>query len=225
MEKIVLQAEPRGTGRHQVRELRNAARVPAVVYGQGIAPQPIALEAKGLSRALHTAGTGLLTLEIPDQEPRQVLTREVQRHPTKHNVLHVDFHAVSMTEELRVHVPVVHEGQSPAMTNPDVVLVRQLDEVEVECLPGDIPSHLVADLARLKTVDDELIVSDLIIPPGVKLLTDGDYVIFSLTFSRAAAEEEEEAVEEADADAVEVVAKGKAAKEGAEEEEREREKR
>ena len=86
-------------------------------------------------------------------------------------------------------------------------------------------SHLVADLAKLKTVDDELIVSDLIIPPGVKLLTDGDYVIFSLTFSRAAAEEEEEAVEEADADAVEVVAKGKAAKEGAEEEEREREKR
>jgi len=217
MEKIVLNAELRGVGRHAVRELRREERVPAVVYGADVQAQAISVNAKELQKALHQVGTGLMTLQIAGQGPVQVLPREVQRHPVRHNFLHVDFQAVSMTEKLRVHVPIVHEGEAPAIkANGDLVLVRNLDTVEIECLPGDIPSHLVADLTKLKSQDDELFVRDLVVPAGVKVLTPADHLIFSLTMSRAGVLEE--AAAEAPSAEVEVVAKGKAAKEGAEEE-------
>jgi len=147
MEKITLDAELRGVGRHPVRELRDVARVPAVIYGAGHEAKPISVNAKALQKALHQAGSGLLTLQIVGDSPLNVLPREVQRHPVRHNVLHVDFQAVSMTEKLRLHVPIIHEGDAPAMKlNGDLVLVRSLDSIEIECLPADIPNALVADL-------------------------------------------------------------------------------
>ncbi len=215
MEKIVLEAEPRAVGRHPVRELRHEERVPAIVYGPDVPAQAIAVNAKALQKALHQVGTGLMTLQIAGQAPLQVLAREVQRHPVRHNLLHVDFQAVSLTEALRIHVPIVHEGEAPAMrANGDLVLVRSLDTVEIECLPNDIPNHLVADLSKLKQADDELLVRDLVVPAGVKVVTPADHVVFSLTLSRAGAVEEAEVA--APSAEVEVVAKGKAAKEAAE---------
>jgi len=209
MEKVTLQAEARKTGRHPIRELRNASRVPAVVYGQHVEARPISLDAKALGIALHTAGGGIIEMQMPDDAPLHVLVREVQRHPLKHNVLHVDFLAVSMTEKVRLHVPVVHEGRAPILANPDMVLVRNLDSVEVECLPGDIPEHLVADLSALVTLDDEALVKHLKVPAGVKVLTEGDHVVFAITISRAAAEEETTEAEAAPPAEVEVVTKRK----------------
>jgi large subunit ribosomal protein L25 len=217
MEKITLDAELRGVGRHPVRELRDGARVPAVIYGAGVEAKPISVNAKALQKALHQAGSGLLTLQVVGVSPVNVLAREVQRHPVKHNVLHVDFQAVSMTEKLRLHVPIIHEGDAPAMKlNGDLVLVRNLDTVEIECLPADIPNYLVANLSKLQTEDDEMLASDLVAPNGVKVLTAHDHVIFSLTLSRAGTLEEAEEGAAAAAEP-EVVIKGKAAKEGAEE--------
>jgi len=217
MEKITLDAELRGVGRHPVRELRDVARVPAVIYGAGVEAKPISVNAKALQKALHQAGSGLLTLQLVGDSPLNVLPREVQRHPVKHNVLHVDFQAVSMTEKLRLHVPLIHEGDAPAMKlNGDLVLMRNLDSIEIECLPADIPNHLVADLTKLQGDDDEVLVSDLAVPNGVKVLTAQDHVVFSLTLSRAGILDE---TEEGAATAAEpeVVIKGKAAKEGADE--------
>jgi large subunit ribosomal protein L25 len=217
MEKITLDAELRGVGRHPVRELRDVARVPAVIYGAGVEAKPISVNAKALQKALHQAGSGLLTLQLLGDSPLNVLPREVQRHPVKHNVLHVDFQAVSMTEKLRLHVPLIHEGDAPAMKlNGDLVLVRNLDSIEIECLPADIPNHLIADLTKLQGDDDEVLVSDLTVPNGVKVLTAQDHVVFSLTLSRAGTLEETEEVA-ATAAEPEVVVKGKAAKEGADE--------
>ena len=185
MEKVILHAEPRHTGRHPIRELRNVKRVPAVVYGQSMEAQPISLDVKALGSALHRSGGGVIEMEVPGQPTLFVLVREVQRHPTKHNVLHADFLAVSMTEKVRLHVSVVHEGNAPILSNLDMVLVRGLDNVEIECLPGDIPQHLVADLTKLLGVDDEVLVKDLAVPAGVKVLTEGDHVVFAVAVSRA----------------------------------------
>ncbi|MCU0502321.1 MAG: 50S ribosomal protein L25 [Anaerolineae bacterium] len=216
MEKITLDAELRGVGRHPIRELRDTARVPAVIYGAGVEAKPISVNAKELQKALHQAGSGLLMLQVTGDSPLNVLPREVQRHPVKHNVLHVDFQAVSMTEKLRLHVPIIPVGDAPAMKlNGDLVLVRNLDAVEIECLPADIPNHLVADLTKLQSEDDEVLAGDLAVPNGVKVLTAHDHVIFSLTLSRAGTLEETE--EGATTAEPEVVIKGKAAKEGAEE--------
>lgn len=215
MEKITLTAELRRTGRHAIRELRAAGRVPAVVYGAHQTPQSISVQARELAKALHAAGTGLITLLLPAQGEVQTLAREVQRDPVSHRVLHVDFQAVSMTEKLRLEVPIVHEGVAPVLSGSDIVLVRNMDAVEIECLPTDIPAHIVADISRLKTVNDEVLVKDLLVPAGVKILTDPDHVVFSVAISRAAAEEELP-TEAPSAEDVEVVAKGKA-KEAAEE--------
>lgn len=214
MEKVVLQAEPRQTGRHSNRDIRNAAGVPGVVYGQHADAQAISLNRKALGIALHKASGGVIEVELANQPTLNVLVREVQRHPTKHNILHIDFLAVSMTEKVKLHVPVVHEGQAPVMTNLDMVLVRGLDNVEVECLPGDIPEHLVADLSTLLTVDDEILVKELKVPAGVKVLTEGDHVVYAVTLSRAGAEEVAAEVETASPEEVEVVTKRKPKEEG-----------
>lgn len=208
MEKVTLKAEPREVGRHSNRELRNAEQVPAIVYGQDMEALAVSVNRKALGIALHAAGGRTIEMEIPGQAQLHVLTREVKRHPTKHNVQHVDFLAVSMTKKVRLDVAVIHQGQAPVLADQDMVLVRVLDTVEIECLPGDIPEHLVADLTKLVTVDDEVLVKDLVAPSSVKVLTEGDHVVFSVTASRAALEEE--AAEEAASPAeVEVVTKRK----------------
>ncbi len=216
MEQVTLQAEPRATGRHANRELRNAERVPAIVYGKTMKSLPISVDRKALGMALHAAGNRTIALEVPGYGTIHVIPREIRRHPVKHTLLHVDFHAISMTEKVRVEVPVVTEGESPVLANPEMILVRNLDTVEIECLPGDIPEHLVADLSRLVKPDDEILVRDLAVPAGVKVLTEGDHVAFSVAISRAGLVEEAEAAEVPSADEVEVVSKRKPKEEEAE---------
>lgn len=207
MEQVTLKAEPRTTGRHANRELRTAERVPAVIYGKTMEAMPISVDRKALGIALHAASGRTIEMEMPGRPPLHVLAREIQRHTLKHNVLHVDFLAVSMTEKIHLSVPVITEGHGPILGMPDTVLVRNLDTVEIECLPGDIPEHLVADLSKLATMDDAILVQDLIVPAGVKVLTEGSHAIFSVSMSRAGLMEEE--AEAPTADEVEVVTKRK----------------
>lgn len=210
MEKVTLEATPRAVGRHSNREVRDASRVPGVVYGKGQEALAVSMDRKLLGIALHKASGRPIEMTLPDTGIVHVLAREIQRHPTKHSILHIDFMAVSMTEKVRVNVPVIAEGAAPAVANnADLVLVRGLDSVEIESLPGDIPEHLVADLSTLASVHDEVLVSQLRLPTGVKVLTDGAQVLFAITASRAAAVEEGTTEEAPSADAVEVVKKGK----------------
>lgn len=209
MENFSLEATPRAAGRHSNRELRDAGRVPAVVYGKMHDALAVSIDRKLLGIALHKASGRPIEMRLPGEAVLHVLAREVQRHPTKHAILHVDFMAVSMTEKVRLTVSVMSEGEAPAVANnADLVLVRGLDAVEIECLPGDIPEHLVADLSTLEGVHDEVLVKQLRVSERIKVLTDGEQVLFAITASRAA--EVEEAAEEAPgADQVEVVKKGK----------------
>ncbi len=214
MEKLVLKAEPRKTGRHANRELREGSRVPAVVYGRNTEAQAISTDRKALGIALHQSGGGLIEVELPGQPTLHVLAREIQRHPTKHYVQHIDFYAVAMNQLVRLQVSVVTTGTAPVLDDPDMVLVRQSDSVEIECYPGDIPEHLVADLSILATVDDEITVKDLQVPQTVKVLTPAEHVLYSVTASRAALEEEAtEETEAPAADEVEVIRRGKAEEE------------
>jgi large subunit ribosomal protein L25 len=128
--------------------------------------------------------------------------------------VHVDFQRVSMTERIRLHVAIEQTGTAPILEDPDMILVRRMDTVEIECLPGDIPPSLAADLSKLATLDDTLVAGDLAVPAKVKLVTDPTHVVFSVSVSRAAVEEEEEEeVAEVEPEEVEVMVKGKAAKE------------
>ena len=150
-----------------------------------------------------------------------MLAREIQRHPTTPQVLHIDFYRVLMTERMQSSVPVVIVGSSPAVTANLAALIQNLDSIQVECLPGDLPASFEVDISILERSDQNIMVGDLVAPKDVTILDDADTVLFSLAAARAEEEEEEE--DEAlfgapEQEEVEVVAKGKAAWEDEEDE-------
>ncbi len=192
----VLNVEPRTmTGRH-VKRVRAAGFVPAVVYGQGEPAIPIQFREIDMVRILRSGGLSqLIELKGLDQ-PVNVLVKEVQRHPIRRTLLHVDFYRVQMDVKIQTDVPVHTTGESEAIKG-GAVLIHHMDNITVECLPGNIPEALVADLSKLKTLNDVITVADLPVPEGVVVLAEPEAPVFSLTISRKLAAEE--AAEEAEA--------------------------
>ncbi|WP_322799886.1 50S ribosomal protein L25 [Thermoflexus sp.] len=216
MAELVLNARPRTVTGKQVKALRRQGWIPAVLYGRHIQPMTIQVEGKELQRVLAQArgGAHLITLHV-DGETHLVLIREVQREPIHREILHVDFQAVEMTEKIRVEVPVVFVGASPAVERGEGILVHGLTHVEIECLPKDLIEAITVDLSRLDRVDAAIYVRDLQVPPGITVVSDPDELIALVT--APAAEALEEAALPAETPEVEVIGRGK--KEEEEEEE------
>lgn len=194
MEEVVLKANHRTVLGKQVKAIRRAGKLPAVIYGRHIDPLSIELDLRDASRSLTgLAPSTLVTVDV-DGTQHRTLVREKQRNKITGMLLHVDFLAVSMTEELRSQVFLDVIGVSPAISEFDGVLVKGLDEVEVECLPQDLPERIVVDISGLNEIGDGIYVRDLSIPEGVKILDDPDTMVILVTAQ--AAVEEEEVVEE-----------------------------
>ncbi|MCS7220847.1 MAG: 50S ribosomal protein L25 [Anaerolineae bacterium] len=212
MATIELRAQPRSLIGRKVRQLRRQGLVPAVVYGRNTPTLTIQVEENALERVLRRAGfTHLINLQIEsDGSPvsAMVLVREVQRHPIRRNLLHVDFYRVVMTEKLRVEVPIRLVGEAPVVAT-GAMLIQNLDAIEVECLPADIPEVIQVDVSGLTDPSQSISVADLVVPPKVTVLSDPKAVVVSVAY--AAGEEEVEEAEEEMAEP-EVMAKGKAAK-------------
>jgi large subunit ribosomal protein L25 len=209
VEQLSLMAASRIVVGRAVKRLRRDNLVPAILYGSHTSPQPIQVNAQALKKVLMQAGeTRLISLNVEgDQEVHTVLVREVQRDALTRAILHVDFYEVVMTERLRATVPLHFIGESPLVQQGLAVLNEALDEVEVECLPADLPSAIEVDVSKLVDFDMVIRVGDLEIPAGVEILTDADETVASLSLVKV--EEEVAAEEQAE---VEVVAKGKAAR-------------
>lgn len=216
MAELVLNAKVRTVTGKAVKALRRQGWIPAVLYGRHLPSTPIQIEGRELQRVLSQArgGARLITLQV-DGQSHLVLIREVQREPIRREFLHVDFQAVEMTEKIRVEVPVVFVGASPAAERGEGILVHGLTHVEIECLPKDLIEAIPVDLRALDRVDAAIHVRDLQVPPGVTILTDPDELIALVT--APAAEAIEEATLPAETPEVEVIGKGK--KEEEEEEE------
>lgn len=196
MEQIELKAEARKVLGKHVKQVRAQGYVPAVLYGSKIEATPIQVESKTLHRVLAKAGGNtLIALKIGRKKPVLTLAREVQRDIIRHNVLHVDFYQVVMTEKIAAEVPLVLTGEAPAVGEHGGILVYGLDTVEVQCLPADLPSSLAADLGSLTDFNDMLTVADLQAPPSVTILSEPESVIARIEAPRMV-EEEEVVVEE-----------------------------
>ena len=209
--QIELTAEPRTVTGRRVKELRRQGWVPAVAYGHRRAPRALQVEAKALDKVLARAGESrLISLTVRgDDSSQTVLVREVQRDILSRRPLHVDFYEVVMTEKLRATVPLHFVGRSPLVTTGEAILNEALTEVEVECLPADLPEFIEVDVSVLTDFDATIFVKDLTVPPGVEILNNPDEPVASLSGAREEVEEMAAAPEMAE---VEVVAKGKAAK-------------
>ncbi|NOZ28824.1 MAG: 50S ribosomal protein L25 [Chloroflexi bacterium] len=223
MATVELNAQPRSVTGRKVKRLRAQGWIPAVVYGANKPSQAIQVNEHDMERALRQAGyTQLVTLRIQDGNGATsdaVLVREVQRHPVRRHLLHVDFYRVTMTEKLRAEVPVHIVGEAPA-TTLGAILVQNMSTVEVECLPADIPESIEVDISGLADAGQSILVSDLSVPDGVEIVSDPNETVVSVVMSRAVASEvgeEEEIVEEPAITEPEVIGKGKAAEEEEEE--------
>ena len=221
MDNLVLNAQPREIIGKHVKQLRRDDLIPAVVYGKAVAPIHIQVPLRELESALTEVGeAALLSLQIEgEKKPRSVLVRDQQRDVLTQRILHADFYEVVMTETLRAHVPLVLEGEAPILAQADGLLIQQMEEVEVECLPGDLVPQIVVDVSGLETFDDAIYMKDLAVPKGIELLADAEEMIVKATPIVAEVEEEveEEELIPVDADEVEVV--GRPEREEAEEEE------
>lgn len=190
MEKVVLQATKRDVVGKQVKALRRAGKLPAVIYGRHTEPINVNLEAHSASLVLaKLTSSSLVTIDVGGTE-HIALVREKQRDYIKNRLLHVDFMAVSLTEKLRTAVSVHFVGVSPAVKDFNAVLVHNLEEIEVECFPGDLPERIDVDISVLQKPGDGLRLKDVHVSDKVRLLGDPETMVAVATFAKV----EEEAV-------------------------------
>jgi large subunit ribosomal protein L25 len=205
MDSIELKATRRNVIGKQVRALRREGKLPGVIYGHHIESLAILLDLRDTSRGLAgLAPSALVTLDV-DGEKHMTLVREKQRDPILGTLTHVDFLAVSLKEKLRAKVYLSLVGVAPAVKTYNAIQVPGVDELEVECLPQDLPERIEVDLSGLAEIGDGIHVRDLQLSDKVKILTDPDIMIVLLT----APEIEEAAVEEAVTAEPEIIEKGK----------------
>jgi large subunit ribosomal protein L25 len=158
-------------GKGASRRLRRAASIPAIVYGGNAEPQAIQLDHEKIWLAQQNEWfySSILSLDI-DGQVQSVLLRDMQRHPFKQIIMHLDFQRVDANQTLRAKVPLhfLNEDKSPAGKAAEVVVTHELNEVEVSCLPKDLPEFIEVDLGNL-TVGDVIHLSQLKLPNGVEI--------------------------------------------------------
>jgi large subunit ribosomal protein L25 len=185
-------------GKGASRRLRRSASIPAIVYGGKSAPMPIQLdhEKVWLASQHEWFYSSILSLDV-DGKVEQVLLRDMQRHPFKQIIMHLDFQRVSANEALRAKVPLhfLNEDASPAGKTAGVLVLHELNEVEVSCLPKDLPEFIEVDLGKL-ALGDIVHLSDLKLPEGVELpQLKQDHDMAVVIAKHAQAEEVEEPAE------------------------------
>jgi large subunit ribosomal protein L25 len=216
MEQKLVATKREETGKGVARKLRAGGRVPAVLYGHGMEPVGLSVDARELFHLFHTgAGTNVLVDLVVDGTEHLAMPREIQRDHIRGRFVHVDFLVVSRDEKITIPVPIRVVGESVGVKAGGVV-EHHLWEVQVECLPTDVPEAIEADISDLE-IGSGLRVSDLVPPEGAVILTNPDESVVAVMQPQMAVELEEEAAaegEEAEGEAAEG-AEGEAA-EGAE---------
>ncbi len=191
-----IEVQPReGLGKGAARALRRQGLIPGVVYGHNFGPIPVQVELEELKRLLHheSIESMLIRMKLNGRE-ETVMIKEIQRHPVTYDILHVDFHRVSLTEEVTTRVPIELVGESIGVKEGGI-LEFLLRELEIKCLPTEIPEHITIDVSRMR-IGDSLRVGDLELKEGITVLDDPDTVI--VLIAAPVVREEIEEVEEAE---------------------------
>jgi large subunit ribosomal protein L25 len=216
MPEVKIVAETgRKTGSRASGRLRHEGRVPGVIYGHGIAPISVAVDARDLRHALSTdAGlNALLSLEV-DGTNHLTMARVLQRHPVRHTLVHVDFQIVRRDEVMSVEVPLHLVGEAEAVHRDDGVVDQQLHALTVKATPDRIPHAVEVDISALE-VGTTIRVADILLPAGVFTEVDPDAAVVVGQPPQAAAEAEAIEAEAAEAAAAESAGEGAEAVEGA----------
>lgn len=186
MEEIFLDVELREEiGKAKVKALREKGFIPAVIYAESKDSQAIKIPHKQLLQLLHQhrLESVVINLKIKDDKKhkasRACLIKEVQNDPVKGDIIHVDFNEISLTKAIKVDVPVVAKGEPAGVKQEGGSLEHILWEVEVECLPTDIPKEIAVDVSPLK-IGDAIHIKDIKFPSNVKVLNDPEAIVLSV---------------------------------------------
>ena len=221
MATVSFTATPReNTGKGAARSLRARGQVPAVIYGHDHKPQSLSLNARDLDKMLGHIQAESTVIEVTvDGRTSKTLIREIQRHPIKRQILHVDFQALVAGEKVTVNIPITLTGIPEGVKLEGGVLEQPLRELEIEVDPSNIPDHFELDVSNMK-IGDSLHVSDIKAPEGVEILDDPETSVAVCAAPRAVIEETPaaEAVEGAPEAAAEPEVIGRGPAEGEEEE-------
>jgi large subunit ribosomal protein L25 len=215
MATVSLSANARdGKGKGAARSLRSQGQVPAVIYGHGRDPQALALNARDLDKMLSHIQAESTVIEVTvGGQTAKTLIREIQRHPIKRQILHVDFQALVAGEKVTVSIPIVLLGIPEGVRLEGGVLDQTLREIEIEVDPSNIPDHVEYDITNM-VIGDSVHISDLKVPEGVEVIDDPETSVAVLAAPRAVIEETPAVAEavEGEAGAVaepEVIGRGK----------------
>lgn len=185
MEEIFLDVELREEiGKSKVKDLREEGFIPAVVYGQAKETLALKVSRRQILQLIHQhrLENAVLNLKIKDDKKnkaRPCLIKEVQYDPVKGDVIHVDFNEISLTKVIKVNVPVMSKGEPKGVKLEGGSLEHILWEVEVECLPTDIPKEIEVDVTELE-IGGTIHIKDIAFPPNVKVLNDPEATVLSV---------------------------------------------
>jgi len=184
MKSVPLKAFPRGvTRRAGVKKLRDGGRVPAVIYGRNVKPQNLELNRIEIDNLIHHSATENvlvdLSVESDVRAKRLALVQDVQHHPLRGNVLHVDLHEVAEDEKVTIMVPVEPTGDAVGVKAGGGVLEHVLFKIRVRALPKDLPEQISVDVTTLE-IGKSIHLSDIAPPSGVEFLGDKKVVVFSV---------------------------------------------
>lgn len=174
-----LKAEARdGLTKSGVKKLRSGGKVPGVVYGRQLGAVSIAVDAKELLALLRHSPNAILEMELPGSGPQPVMVHDVQRDRINRNLLHIDFHQINMDEPVRTSVALEFQGEAKGEEEGGMLQI-QLHEVEVRCLPSQIPVQLIVSVTALE-LGDTILVRDLSAPAGVEIKSHPDDVVVTI---------------------------------------------
>jgi large subunit ribosomal protein L25 len=212
MDSLQLKATAREVLGKKVKWVRKSGFTPINVYGNGLESLSLQVQSQPLTKLIKSVGTSrLLTLQVEGEKgPRNVIIKEVQRHMGMGDLLHVSFYQVKMTEKIKVQVRLHLIGESPAVKAKEGELILNLRQLDVECLPADIPDKIDVDLSALLHEGDSINVRDLVL--GDKITTSTNLSELVVKVEAIKVEEEEKPIVEAVAEAA-PVAEGAAAPE------------
>jgi len=181
----------------KVKQLREQGIIPAVVYGSGMKDSiRLSVNYKEFEKIYAEGGENtLVALHVGENQTYKVLIYDVDKDPVSDMYTHTDFYAVNMDEKIKTMIPITFEGVSDAVKNQGGVLVKSKDELEVESLPGDLPSEIVINISQLKTFEDVIRVKDITLSGNVTILNDSQEAIATVAPPRS--EEELKALDEA----------------------------
>ncbi len=211
MDKIVISATTRDSFGKKNAELRKNGKIPAVIYGNNKENATVTLDAKEFAKAFASAGhSAIVELKLDEGAGENVLIQDIDMDPVRNEISHADFYRVNMNKTIRTEVPLHFIGESPAVFQQEGSLFKNIEEVEVETLPANLPPHIEIDISSLDDFSKSIHVSDIKAPEGVEILEDAEQLICKVDPPRS--EEEMAALDE---EIGEAIPEG-AAEEGAE---------